>query len=276
MIRFMVDSASDCGKGQGLCDHIISMAIRIDDREYLDGVNLDREKFYKLLLNTKDFPKTSQPSPQNFLEDFEAVKRAGDELIYFCVSSALSGTYQSAMMAKEIVEYDKIHVIDTRCATHMIGILVRHAAQLRDKGFAAAQIVEAVDKLKCRVKVLAGLDTLEYLRRGGRLSNASAVVGSLAQIKPILTVTEDGRVEAQGKSIGKARAMQQIVEKVSGVQLEPDFPVICVYSHGEENCEQLEKRLEEAGICVSGRAQIGSTIGAHTGPGVYGVIFVTK
>ncbi|MBP3634483.1 MAG: DegV family protein [Oscillospiraceae bacterium] len=274
MIRFMVDSASDCIAGS--YDLFVPIAINLDGKEYLDGVDLDSDKFYELLLSSKDFPKTSQPAPQVFLEYFQQIKKAGDELIYFAVSSALSGTYQCAVMAKEMAEYDKIYVVDTLGATHMIGILVEHAAKLREKGFSAQQIVEEIELLKGRVHVLAGLDTLEYLRRGGRLSNGSAAVGSLAQIKPVLTVTREGTVEAQGKYIGKNRAMQQISERLQTAELDPAFPVVPVFSCCEENCELLENRLKDAGVTLASRRQIGSTIGAHTGPGVYGVIFVTK
>ena len=209
------------------------------------------------------------------MEHFEKVKESGDELICFCVSSGCSGTYQSACMAKELVEYDKIYLIDTLGATHMIGVLVEYAARLRSEGCGAHKIVEAVEQLKPRVKILAGLDTLEYLRRGGRMGGAAAFVGSMAQIKPVLTVVQ-GVVEVQSKAIGKGRAIQQIVEKTLELQPDPEFPVWGLYSYGEENCQILEIKLQDAGISVSDRRQIGSTIGAHTGPGVYGVIFVTK
>lgn len=275
MIRFLVDSASDCKKEDGLYDYLISMTVRIHEKDYLAGVDLSNELFYDLLESTKDFPQTSQPSPQNFLEHYEKVKEANDELICFCISSNLSGTYQSAVMAKELAEYDKIYVIDTLGATHMIGILVEYAAKLRGEGCTALQIVEKVEALIPRIKLLAGVDTLEYLRRGGRIGGAAAFVGSMAQIKPILTVA-NGVVEVQGKAIGKSRAMQQIVDKVCELEVDPAFGVWSLYSGDGENCAQLEKRLADAGIAVSKRGQIGPTIGAHTGPGVYGVIFITK
>ena len=275
MIKFLVDSSADCKREEGIYDILVPMTVTIDGTDYHPGVDLDTNNFYDLLIKTKDFPKTSQPSPQMFLEHFEAVKKAGDELICFCIASALSGTYQSAVMAKEMADYDKIHVIDTLSATHMIGIMVHQAAKLRQQGCAAERIVEEVEKLKSKIHVLAGLDTLEYLRRGGRIGGAAAFVGSMAQIKPILTVS-NGRVEVCGKAIGKGRAIHQIADMVQAAQIDPAFPIISIYSLGEENCAILEERLSEVGIAVSKRLQIGSTIGAHTGPGVYGVIFVTK
>lgn len=276
MIRFVVDSAADCRKEDGLYDHLIPMTVTIGGKDYQPGVDLDNGTFYELLAGSKEFPKTSQPSPQDFLECFEQAKKAGDEVICFCISSALSGTYQSAVMAKEMAEYEKIYVIDTLGATHMIGIMVEYAAKLRAEGSTAQQIVEAVEAHKKRICVYAGLDTLEYLRKGGRLSGASAMVGSLAQVKPVLEVHETGTVEVKGKAIGKARAMQQIADWMQEANIDPEFPVVSLYSLGEENCELLEKRLQDCGIRIAERRQIGSTIGAHTGPGVYGLIFVTK
>lgn len=275
MIKFLVDSAADCRKEDGLYDILVPMTVTIDGTDYRPGVDLDAQTFYELLEKGKEFPKTSQPSPQMFLEHFEAAKKAGDELICFCISSVLSGTYQSAMMAKEMADYDKIYVIDTLAATHMLGIMVRHAAVLRERGSTAGEIVDAVEALKGRIHVLAGLDTLEYLRKGGRIGGAAAFVGSMAQLKPILTVL-NGSVEVCGKAIGKGRAIQRITEMVKKFDFDPQFPVLSIYSCGEDNCEVLESKLKEAGVAACERCQIGSTIGAHTGPGVYGVIFVTK
>jgi len=275
MIKFLVDSSADCRKEEGLYDILVPMTVTIDGTDYRPGVDLDAQTFYELLEKGREFPKTSQPSPQMFLEHFEAAKETGDELICFCISSALSGTYQSAVMAKEMAGYDKIHVIDTLAATHMIGIMVRYAYTLRQQGSTAEQIMEAVEKLKGKIRVLAGLDTLEYLRKGGRIGGAAAFVGSMAQLKPIVTVL-NGSVEVCGKAIGKGRAIRQIADMVKASELDLRFPVLSVYSRGEENCEILESKLKEAEIPVLQRCQIGSTIGAHTGPGVYGVIFVTK
>lgn len=276
MIRFVVDSAADCRKEDGFYDHLVPMTVTIGGNDHQPGVDLDNGTFYELLAKSKEFPKTSQPSPQDFLAYFEQAKSAGDDVICFCISSALSGTYQSAVMAKELTEYEKIHVIDTIGATHMIGIMVEYAAKLRGQGSTALQIVDAVEQIKAKICVYAGLDTLEYLHKGGRLSGASAMVGGLAQIKPILAVAGTGTVEVQGKAIGKARAMQQITDLVQAADIDSRFPILSIYSVGEENCELLEKRLQDSGIQVAQRRRIGSTIGAHTGPGVYGVIFVTK
>ena len=276
MIKFLVDSASDCNKDSPTIDYFMPVTINIDSKEYKSGIELDSDRFYELQATAKEFPKTSQPSPQDFVDVFEEVKEAGDELICFLISSALSGTCQGANIAKEMVDYDGIYIIDTLSATHLIGILAEYARELRENGLSADEIVEKCETLKSKIKVLAGVDTLEYLYKGGRMSRATAAVGSLANIKPILTVTPEGRVEAVGKAIGKGRAIQFIIDKIPLNELDENFPMYSIYSSGTENVTALEEKLEAEGISVKERLQIWPAIGAHTGPGVYGIIFVTK
>ena len=211
------------------------MTINFDGTEYRGGIDIDSDTFYEKLLQTKSFPRTSQPSPQDYLEIFEEVKANGDELICFTISSELSGTYQGAMMAKSIVDYEGIYVIDSKTATHMIGVLAQYARKLICDGLSAAQIVEKCEELKPRVKVLAGVDTLEYLFRGGRMSRATAAVGELASIKPVLAV-ENGKVEVAKKCLGKVRATQFIVEQILNGNLDETFPVYSVYTYNVENC----------------------------------------
>lgn len=275
MIKIMVDSASDC-RDEALYDLFIPMTVNLCEKEYRDGVDLDNDTFYNLLTSGTEFPRTSQPSPEDFRQPFEKIKAAGDELIYFCLSSALSGTYQSATIAREMVDYDGIHIIDTRTATHLIGLLARFARERIAAGDTAQEIVEKCEALKGRIRVYAGVDTLEYLRRGGRIGKAAALLGTMANVKPLITVSREGEVEAAGKVLGIARAIQAIVDKVKADELDPAFPLCSLYTYGEENTERLEEKLTAAGYPVSARLQVGSTIGTHVGPGVYGVFYVTK
>lgn len=275
MIKIMVDSASDC-RSSDIYDLFIPMAINIGGTEYLDGVNLDNDTFYKLLTATEEFPRTSQPSPDEFLKHFEQIKADGDELIYFSLSSALSGTYQSANIAKDLADYDGIHIIDSKNASHMIGVLAKYAKGLIAKGNTAKEIVEKCEELKTRIKIFAGVDTLEYLKRGGRIGKASALVGTLANIKPVITVSDTGEVDPVGKALGFARAVQMIADKVKGFEIDNSFPVCSLYTMGEENVIKLEEKLKAEGVVANERLQVGSTIGTHVGPGVYGVFFVAK
>lgn len=276
MIKIMVDSSSDCQQKKGAYDLLIPLTVSIGGKDYQDGLELNADLFYELLLSNKEFPKTSQPSPESFVNHFEKIKADGDELLCFTLSSNLSGTYQSACIAKSMVDYDGIYIIDTLTATHMIGIMVESAAKLIGDGLSAKEIAEKCTELRSRVHVFAGLDTLEYLYKGGRLSRASATVGEIAGIKPLITVTEDGKVSAVAKAIGVPRAIQTILNKVKSFEVDENFPIYSLYSHGVENCKNLEDKLTAAGYAIAERRQIGSTIGAHVGPGAYAVAFVAK
>lgn len=275
MIKIMVDSASDLKDGRNY-DYFIPISITLDNKEYLDGVDFETDAFYEMLISTKDFPRTSQPSPQVFIEIFEEVKNNKDELIYFSLSSALSGTYQGALMAKEIVDYEKIYIVDTKAATHLIGVLAEYANKLVAENFTAEEIVEKCENLKSKIKAFAGLDTLEYLKKGGRLSGAAATVGTLAHIKPIVTISDEGKVVVAGKALGKGKAIQFISDKIQSYNIDTNFPIYSLYSFGEENCKELEDKLKIPGYKIKSRLQVGSTIGAHIGPGAFGIMFVEK
>ncbi len=275
MIKILVDSSADCNLQDEIIDLMVPISVNIDGKEYQSGIDLTSDKFYELLQSANDFPRTSQPSPQAFIEIFEQAKNAGDQLIYLCLSSRLSGTYQGALIAKEMVDYDNIYIIDTLGVTHIIGVLAAFARSLINEGFEAGEIVDKCEELKGKIKLYAGVDTLEYLYKGGRLSRASATVGELTGIKPIITVS-DGRVEVVAKALGKARAMNTLLEKIKSHKINTDFPVYSLYTYGTENIEALEEKLKQNGYSIADRLQVGSTIGAHVGPGVYAVMFVEK
>lgn len=278
MIKIMVDTSADYTveetKEKGI--DLLPIHITMGDKDYRDAYDLTKEQFYELLTESDEFPKTSQPSLQDLLDAFEAAKENGDELIYITLSSALSGTYQSAVLAKNMTEYDKIYLVDSLTATHLVRVIADHAKKMADEGATAEQIVEELESLKGRVKVFAALDTLEYLYKGGRLSKTSAVLGEMARIKPLITVNEKGEVAVVGKCMGKNKAITTLLKMIGERQIDTSFPRYSVYTKGLENSEVFEKRVEESGIEITERYQIGATIGAHIGPGVFGLIFVEK
>lgn len=278
MIRILVDAASDYPaeelKGKNI--DLIPIRVTIGDTTYLDGVDLNRNDFYRLLEETGEFPKTSQPSPQEFLDIFEEVKEKGDELVCILLSSALSGTFQSAMLAKEMAGYDGIYLVDSLSATYTIKVMADYACRLRGEGISAGEIAERLDAIKARVRVLAALDTLEYLSRGGRLSKTAAAIGDMANIKPIITITREGKVGILGKSLGKNKAICAIKKQLQELSIDDSFPVYSIYSFGTDNCAKFEEKLEQEGYHTGRRMQIGPTIGSHIGPEAFGIIFVTK
>ncbi len=278
MIRILVDSSSDYTmeeiNNNGF--HFVPLNISLEGKHYQDSVELKPDDFYELLINTGSFPQTSQPSPKDFADIFADVKAKGDEIICILLSSALSGTCQSAHLAKNMVDYEGIHIIDSLAATAMIRFMGDHAKQLIDKGYSAKEIVTEIESMKGRVKVVAGLDTLEYLHKGGRLSKASATIGELANLKPIITVTQEGKVAVIGKCLGKNKALNFITKYLQDNERDANFPLYTLFSYGTDNTEKLEERLTKEDVSYDGRVQLGSTIGAHIGPGAFAILYVTK
>jgi len=277
MVRIVLDSSADYSANEleDLNMELVPLNITMNGYNYRDGIDITKKEFYEMLINSDEFPTTSQPAPQDFLDIFEDAKTNGDSVVCLTLSSGLSGTFQSAVLAKNMVDYDQIYIVDTLSATRGAQILVEYAHKLRDEGHDAATIAEKVDNLKSRIKILAVVDTLEYLYKGGRLNRATAAVGELANLKPIITV-KDGKMAVSGKCIGRNKALATLTKMITECGIDTDFPAYSIYAYGEENTEKLEEKLTAAGIHVTKRLQIGSTIGCHIGPGAYGLIFVTK
>lgn len=170
-IRIVTDSGADLEAAEYSQYQIelVPLGLTIDGRIYSANRQFNKADFFRMLEAAKVFPKTSQPAPSEFEAVFEDAREKGDQVVYLSIASALSGTYQTATVVKGLGEYDNVFVVDSRTATLCQKLLVLHAAKLRDEGKTAEQIVSALEQLRGRVRVYAGLDTLEYLRKGGRL-----------------------------------------------------------------------------------------------------------
>ena len=278
MIKIFVDSSADY-EMQELNDRqlgLIPLAVTMNGTTYADGVDLQNNEFFEMLISSEEFPKTSQPSPSDFLSVFEKAKEDGDEVICILLSSALSGTYQSALLAKSMVDYEDIYVIDSLSATYPIRIMTDYACSLAKQGLSAKEIADKVAALRPRVKLLAVLDTLEYLSKGGRIPKSVATIGEIARIKPVITLTAEGEVGVLAKCIGKNKAMSRIMQEFSSMKSDPAFPCTTIFSYGTENCEAFEQKLTENGYAITERMQIGAAIGSHIGPRAYGIVFVEK
>ena len=278
MIRIIVDSSADytCKEIKEKQMTLVSLNINLDDKNYLDGVDITRDQLYEWLMESNDFPKTAQPSPETFAKHFEEAKLAGDDVICILLSSALSGTCQSAHLAKSMVDYENIHIIDSLSATHVIRFLANKACQMRDAGNSVEEIIPVIEDLKGRAKVIAAVDTLEYLCRGGRVSRAAAAIGNLANLKPIITVSPEGEVVVLSKCVGRNKSMSFILNALQEYELDDSYPIYSIYSYGTENCISLEAKVVNAGYTLHSRQQVGATIGCHVGPGAFGVLFVHK
>lgn len=276
-VQIITDSAADMTaeelKEYGV--ECVPMTVFFGEQEYIPGVNLTSERFYELLTQSETFPTTAQPAPADFEEKFAAARAQGAEVVAIVLSSALSGTCQSARIAA--ADASDVWVVDTLTVTAGQKLLVRRAAALRDAGCTAAQIAAELEELKGRIRILASMETLEYLYKGGRLSRVAAGVGTVAGVKPVITVTRQGEVHVEGKCIGVRRAMDRIVKEVQQACRDTAYPVEVLYSGSQENAVELAARLDKAGIDLSScTTAIGPTVGSHVGPGAFAALYVEE
>ena len=194
-IRIITESASDMGTPEREDVTVLPMHITFGEKEYLDGVDLSHREFYNMLIESDELPKTSLISPGTFADEFEKAEKAGEQVVVIILSAKLSGTYQSAMVAA--ADYDNVTVVDSESVAVGERILVDYALRLKDQGKTAAEIAEELETAKKKVHVIALLDTLEYLKKGGRISKSVAMIGGMLSIKPVVTV-EDGVVAVLG------------------------------------------------------------------------------
>lgn len=257
---------------------MVPIAVSFGEEHYLDGVDLDKDTFYKKLESLDEFPKTAQPTPREFLEYFNKAKENNDELVVILLSSGLSGTVQSANIAKEMCEYEKIFIIDSVHAITGVRMLVDDAVKLRDEGKSGEEIYKKILVLTTKVRSVVLVDTLEYLHKGGRLTKSQAAIGGAVNMKPIISIDELGKLYMKDKSLGKARAYKKMIKLFNSYDRDLNYPVYFSYSNQKENCEELVKKLKASGIEVDEKYMynIGPTVGAHLGSGTFGFTLVEK
>ena len=277
-VRIITDSASDISqaKAKEWGIQVLPMKVRFGEEEFLDGVTLTPQDFFKKLVETDEIPKTSQITPYDYAQVFKEAVDAGDDLICFTLSSGVSGSYQSACMAAEEFS-ERIHVIDTQqfCISQLI--IVQWAVQLRDQGLSAKEIVDRVSEDLKKAHVIAAFDTLEYLKLGGRISSAAAFAGNILMIKPVLTI-EEGVVKILGKARGsknKHNMLMEFVKKTGGI----DFSKPACLGYTGFTDEVLKKYVEDSKELYEGRedsiqyAEVGATIGTYAGPGAIALAY---
>ena len=278
-IRIITDSSADfelaAAKRRGVS--VVSMSIQFGGASFLDGKSITHDLFYRLLQERKENPSTSQPTPADFLRVFEEAKAAKEPAVAILLSSALSGTLQSALIAKEMCGYDPIYIVDSMTATAGIQILVNYACKLRDSGLPAPEIAEAVERIKDRVRIFAVIDTLEYLRRGGRLTGLQAGLGTMARLKPVIAV-RDGKVVITGKALGTAAAVKQMIKHLAGHPIDDAYPSYFLYSDDKSREELLLPKLKGQNMLPLRLhySSVGPTIGTHIGPGALGIAYTER
>lgn len=279
-MRIITDSAADFSSAELSKYSITAVPLQVvfGVDAYADGVTLTPDIFWTRLIGGEN-PKTSQPTPDAFLTEFEAAKEAGEGVVCVLLSSGLSGTVQSAVLAKSMCDYDDIHIVDSLQAATAEKLLVMHACKLRDEGrLSAAEIAEELRSFSKRIKLYASLDTLDYLARGGRIPQAAATLGSLVQLKVLITLTEEGKVGMAGKGMGLHRSTASLLKLIQQHEIDDDYPVLPLYTYSAENCCNMIKKLNQAGIAAreEDAQAVGATIGTHVGPGAFGLVFVEK
>ena len=279
MVQIITDSAADLQpqEYEQLGVTCIPLRVAFGDDEYQENVDLGKDRFYELLTGSGEFPKTSQASPAVLEALFERAKDQGDEAVYITLSSSLSGTYQTACMVREDVDYEGNFVFDGKNATGGQRLLVEYACRLRDEGMNAAQIIAGLESIRDRIELYACVNTLEYLHKGGRISHAVYTLGNLAQIKPIISVDVEGKVALPAKAMGMRKGMDLLCKRLTGRKPDGNHPVYVMYTDDRSVARTLAARMEAQGLgSVPDERiiQVGAAIGAHIGPGACGIVYV--
>jgi DegV family protein with EDD domain len=277
-IRIITDSTADIPesvrKNMGI--EMVPLKVHMDGETYLDYVTLEADQFYEKLPKLASLPKTSQPSPAEFLDVYKRIldEEPGVQIISIHLSSAFSGTYQSAVLAKSMLEEDAdVTVIDSKSAAYGIGVLVLAAAEAAKQGKSKEEIVQLVAQIRKDTRIYFLVDTLEYLQKGGRIGKASAILGSLLNIKPILSIDQDGEIYPADKIRGQKKAMIRIVELLKEQFGDQPIRIALKYTDTRQPAEELASLIESNFQVVSlTYAQLGPVIGAHVGPGTSGIV----
>ena len=277
MIRILTDSASDIlpAEAATLGVDVIPLNVTLEDGTVIrDGVDLTPSEYYAHMAACKKLPTTSQPSPELFEKFYAEAAAAGDEVVGIFLSHELSGTYQCAKLAADLANVDNVLFVDSTNVCLGEGLLVRMAAHLRDEGKSAVQIAATLEHAKEHLHLVAAIDDLKYLRKGGRISGGAALAGTLLQVKPILRGNEEGKIVLFDKARGKLRAIERLVSiyKERAIDLDDLIGI----SHGDCPGEalRLETKLREAGhrgpILLVPHEPV---TGAHVGPGMLSLYF---
>ena len=274
-VKIVIDSTADLTPEIKARVSVVPLTVHFGDEEYIDGVTITHKQFYEKLIECDTLPSTSQATPAAFAEAFDKIVANGDSAVVLTVSSKLSGTYQSAMIAAS--NYEDIYVVDSDSVAIGTGILAELALELVDRGMNAKELAATLELEKKNVCIIAMLDTLEYLKRGGRISKAVAFAGGLLNIKPVISV-EDGELVIRGKARSSKQGNNLLVEEIAkagGVDFER--PLLLGYTGLSDLL--LQKYMEDSKALWADSKKalritpVGSVIGTHAGPGAIAAAF---
>ena len=278
-VQIIIDSTTDMPASIRRNCAVVPLCVRFGNTEYIDGVTIGHKQFYEKLIESDTLPTTSQPTPDAFAQEYQKCVDAGKKAVVLTVSSELSGTYQSATIAA--MDFPgSVYVVDSRSVAIGTGILAQLAVTMAEAGADAEQIVREITAQRNNVRLIAMLDTLEYLKKGGRISPTVAFAGNLLAIKPVVCV-RDGAITMLGKARGSKQANNLLVEeihKAGGVDF--DKPVLLGYTGLTDALLQKyisdSSTLWEQSRTALEYTPIGSVIGTHAGPGAVAAAFFAK
>lgn len=279
MLRIITDTASDITleEAKELGIEILVISIEFEDGAIDQKSNADFGKFYDKLTTSKNLPTTSQPSIGECTTLFDEIRDKGDEAIVITLSDKISGTYNATQVAKGMVGYDKIDVINSMNAVAGERILVNEALRLREQGFDRAAITEALTKLSYRLRSAACVETLEYLKKGGRIPPALALIGKAIRLKPIVHFDEEGNLTAWAKERGTKNSHNRMIELYLAADVDPEQPIYIGYTSSKEIGEEYVKDVQSKFPSNEVRlVPIGGVIGTHIGPDCVAMTVVTR
>lgn len=279
MIEIFTDSTSDItpAMAKKLDVRVLPLTVQFGEESFRDGLDISNSDFYGRLRNAQTLPTTSQINPDVFISAFQEALNRGNQVVGIFVSSELSGTFQSAMIAKEMLDSGDIFVVDSRQVALSLGLLVTEAVRLRKEGWTATQMAHELTLLREKVRLYAVVDTLKYLKMGGRISATTAVLGGVLGITPIIAL-KDGKVESVGKTRGRKAGVQWIREQANGEELDFSRPLVL----GHTDCLQALETVMEGfsdllpRFSEASSREIGAVVGTHAGPGAAGVAYFVK
>ncbi|WP_238917945.1 DegV family protein [Clostridium sp. YIM B02555] len=275
-IKIITDSTADLSKGvyEKYDIEVLPLLINFGEESYLDGVEINPDKVFEKIEKSNVLPTTAQVTPNRFIEAYKKYLEEGYKIISIHMSSVMSGTYQSACIARDTLESKDIFVVDSQNVTAALGILVLKAAKLREKGFNIVEIEKELNDVKAKVMLSVYFDSLEYLVRGGRISKTTGVVGGVLGIKLILEI-KDGIMSVKDKIRGNKKAIKKIISDLENATLDDDVPVILIDVNNIEVKEALKEYMDSNKVNYI-ECPVGSTVSIHSGPGCCGLVLLTK
>ena len=271
MIKIITDSSSNFTREEAekLGISLIPLTIMFGTEEFKDGIDIDCDIFYRRMAESKELPHTAQLTEEQIDGEIKKALESGDEVLIMPIASALSGSYERCKAVAS--KYEHVYAYDPKCTTVMLKALVLEALKNADKS--VDEVIQILDGVRSKYKIYAALDTLENLKKGGRLSKTSAIIGTVLKIKPVISFSPDGRVELISKQFGINKGINYILSKIQKDKIDFSKPVYFIYTESTRNVDCL---IEKLGIEYTEKLNICPVIGTHIGADACGIVFAEK